>query len=212
MRYYLTSTGPMSGAAMDVRAAFRSRAALNRPDAQAQFGLYSWDLADPKGGLERGHGFSAVVNPLHPASQGSVHIHAVDPLAPPTIRANYFADEGDRAIMVAAMRRLRELADTEPLRQLIEVETAPGPEVQADEAILAAVDKAGIAGMHTVGSCRMGSDPASVVDPETRVRGIKGLRVVDASIMPVIPSGNTNAPTMALAWRAADIIQRSWAG
>ena len=210
IQYYLTGKGPMSGAAMDMRAAFCSRRGLNRPDSQAQIGLYSWNIAAQDGSLERSHGFCAVVNPLHPASRGSVHIHTADPLAPPTIRTNYFANANDRAIMVAATRLMRDLAGQEPLSQLIETESAPGPEVQSDEAILEAVGKNGITGLHTVGSCRMGSDPASVVDPETRVRGVKGLRVVDASIMPVIPSGNTNAPTMALAWRAADIIQRTW--
>lgn len=209
-RYYLTGKGPMSGAAMDMRAGFRSRKALNRPDSQAQFGLYSWDLAAQNGSLERTHGFSAIVNPLRPASRGSVHIRAADPFAPPMIRTNYFADEEDRAAMIAAAQLLRELADQEPLRQLIEAETAPGPDVQSEEAILAAVARDGITGLHTVGSCRMGNDPASVVDPEARVRGVKGLRVVDASIMPVIPSGNTNAPTMAIAWRAAEIIQRDF--
>ena len=208
VRYYLTGAGPMSGAAMDMRAAFSSRSGHNRPDAQAQLGLYSWDLAVQDGSLESAPGFCAVVNPLHPASQGSVHISTADPRALPTVLTNYFNDEADRAVMVGAFRRLRELAAQPPLRQLIEAETAPGPAVQTEEEVLSAVGKDGVAGMHTVGTCRMGHDASSVVDPATRVRGVTGLRVVDASIMPVIPAGNTNAPTMALAWRAAELIRQ----
>ena len=87
-------------------------------------------------------------------------------------------------------------------------ETLPGPAIETDAEILAAYDKLGTCGYHAIGSCRMGKDAASVVDPELKVRGVEALRVMDTSIMPSIPSGNTNGPTMAMAWRAADIILR----
>jgi choline dehydrogenase-like flavoprotein len=205
IRYYLTGDGPMSVAAIDMRACFRSNPELNRPDIQTQFGLFSWDMSgDGSGsGLEKEHGFCAVTNPITPASLGSIHIRSRDPHELPVIAANYGIAEEDRAATVAAARLLRRFADQEPLRRLIVAETTPGPEAQSDEEILASLDNTGCAGMHTVGSCRMGSDPDSVVDPDLRVRGIEGLRVIDASVFPFIPSGNTNAPVLALAWLAA---------
>ena len=207
IRYYLTGDGPMAVAAIDMRAAFRSRPELNRPDIQTQFGLYSWDLASGTGGLEREHGFCAVVNPVTPASHGSIHIASRDCTAMPEITAHYGAAREDRAATVAAARVLRHLAEQEPLCRLIVAETLPGPDAQSDDDILAALDQHGCAGMHTVGSCRMGQDAGSVVDPQLRVRGVERLRVIDASVMPFIPAGNTNAPTIALAWRAAEVIR-----
>ncbi len=209
VRYYLTGEGPMAVAAIDMRAAICSAPDLSRPDVQVQFGLYSWDLAAGTGGLEREHGFCAVVNPITPASRGSIHIASRDSSALPDITANYGEAEKDRSATVAAARLLRRFAEQEPLRQLIVSETAPGTAAQTDDDILAVLDQQGCAGMHTVGTCRMGKDVGSVVDPQLRVRGVERLRVMDASVMPFIPAGNTNGPTIAMAWRAADIIQRS---
>jgi choline dehydrogenase-like flavoprotein len=210
IRYYLTGEGPMSVAAIDMRAAFRSSPERNRANIQSQFGLFSWDVSGNPGssGLEREHGFCSVFNPITPVSTGSIHIASRDPNQFPIITANYGAAAEDRAVMVAATRILRRFAEQEPLASLIESETLPGAQAQSDEEILACLDKYGNAGMHTVGSCRMGKDAASVVDPELRVRGLEGLRVMDASVMPAIPSGNTNGPVMAMAWRAAEVIQR----
>lgn len=211
MRYYLTRGGPMAVAAIDLRAAFRSRPELNHADVQAQLGLFSWDLTGRSvSGLEDEHGFCAVVNPITSASLGSIHITSLDPNAPPQIVTNYGSASEDRAATVAAARLLREFVSREPLASLVAAETLPGPQAQSDEEILDAMDRYGCAGMHTVGSCRMGRDKGSVVDPELRVRGVEGLRVVDASIMPFIPAGNTNAPTIAMAWRAADVILRTF--
>jgi len=208
LRYYLTHDGPMAGAAIDMRAAFRSSPERNRADIQAQIGLFSWDMDGEGGALESEHGFCAVAYPMVPASMGSIHITTSDPKAFPDIDAQYGTVEDDRDRTVLAARRLREWAATEPLASLIECETVPGPDAQSDEAILASLDRYGTAGLHTVGSCRMGKDEASVVDPELRVRGMEGLRVIDASVFPVIPSGNTNAPVLALAWLAAEMISQ----
>lgn len=209
LQYYLTGDGPMASAAMDMRACFRSSPDRTRPDIQAQLGLYSWDMQASGGGLERAHGFCAVVNPIRPASRGAIHIRSSEPGDLPAITANYGSAAQDRADTVAAAKVLRDLASRDPLADLIESETVPGPAARSDEDILAAMDSLGCAGMHTVGTCRMGRDAGSVVDPELRVRGIERLRVMDASVMPFIPAGNTNAPTLAMAWRAADIIQRA---
>ena len=208
LRYYLTHDGPMSSAAIEMRLAFRSRPEVARADIQAQIGLYSWDLAGAGGGLEQTPGFCAVAYAVRPSSRGSIHIGTGDPRALPVTKPNFHSTNEDRAIMLSAARQLRQWAAQEQLAQLIEVETAPGPSAQSDEAIFDAIDQYGAAGMHTVGSCRMGRDEASVVDPEMRVRGVSGLRVIDTSVMPFIPAGNTQAPTMAMAWRAAEIIGR----
>lgn len=207
MQYYLTHAGPMSAAAIEMRAAFKSRPDAPRADIQSQFGLYSWDLTSPTGALEKTHGFCAVANMISPTSRGSVHIHTRDPNAFPAIRPGYNTSNEDRAVILSAARQLREWAKQEPLASLIECETAPGPDAQSDEALLEAANQMGNAGMHTVGSCRMGTDPDSVVDPECRVRGLEGIRVIDTSIFSFIPSGNTQAPTMALAWIAAEMIR-----
>jgi choline dehydrogenase-like flavoprotein len=207
LRYYLTGDGPMSGAAMDMRAQFRSDSALDRPDIYAVLGMFSWDLTG-KSYLEKSHGFAAVVHPLRPVSKGTVHITSTDPAKLPAIEARYGSAPEDEALTVQAVRLMRRFAGQEPLAALVEIETAPGPDAQSDGEILAALHQFGNPCMHTVGTCRMGNDPDSVVDPKLRVRGVEGLRIMDASIMPIIPSGNTNGPTLAMAWRAAEIIQR----
>jgi choline dehydrogenase len=206
LRYYLRHDGPMSAAAIEMRAAFKSRPDMPRADIQSQFGLYSWDMTSPTGALEREHGFCAVANMISPASKGSVHINTTDPDALPTIVANYNATPEDRAVLVSAARQLRQWAEQEPLASLIDHEVAPGPSAQTDAEIIAAADNQGNAGMHTVGSCRMGNDADAVVDTDLRLRGVEGVRVIDASVFPHITSGNTQAPTLALAWLAAERI------
>jgi choline dehydrogenase-like flavoprotein len=209
LRYYLTRTGPMATAALEMRAAFRSRPGLNRPDTQALFGMYSAELTTAMGKLpERDHGFCVLIYPLRPKSTGSVHIDTRDPAAPPVINANYGSHEEDRRVIVDAVRQIRRFAAQEPLAGLIASEMHPGPACASDTEILSYLDSNGMACLHAVGSCRMGRDAESVVDPELRVRGVEGLRVMDTSVMPVIPAGNTNAPTMAMAWRAAEVIRR----
>ena len=146
--------------------------------------------------------------PLRPSSKGSVHINSIDPEAVPDLVTNYRDTAEDQAVMIGAVRKAREWVGQSPLAQFVEAETMPGAEYESDEEILSAYDKHGTCGYHAVGSCGMGRVETSVVDPELRVRGVTNLRVMDTSIMPVIPSGNTNGPTMAMAWRAADVIRR----
>ena len=108
--------------------------------------------------------------------------------------------------MIGAVRKVREYIRQAPLGELIEAETRPGPQFASDEEIMEAYDRFGSCAYHAVGTCRMGNDVASVVDAKLRVRGVDGLRVIDTSTMPIIPSGTTQGPTMAMAWRAADLI------
>jgi choline dehydrogenase len=207
-RYYLTGGGPMSSAAYEIGGWFKTDAGLNRPDAQMLVAPYSFDMATHRASLEAFPGMNAVVYPLRPISRGAIHIETLDPNTPAAFSPNYRATEQDRKAMIGAIRVVREWAAKTPIKDLIVEETLPGPSIQTDAEILEAYDKLGTCGYHAIGSCRMGKDAASVVDPELRVRGVEGLRVMDTSIMPSIPSGNTNGPTMAMAWRAADVILR----
>jgi choline dehydrogenase-like flavoprotein len=150
-------------------------------------------------------------NVLRPTSLGQVNIKSTNPNELPELIPNYRSTEHDRRLMVEVIKVARRYAQQEPLKSLIVAETYPGPQALSDEEIIAAYDRYASCGFHAVGSCRMGADAASVVDPQMRVRGVENLRIMDTSIMPKIPSGNTSGPTMAMAWRGADIILRSLA-
>lgn len=208
LRYYLTGDGPMSAAAYEIGGWFKTRAGLNRPDAQMLIAPFSFDMEKQRTALEKQPGINAVVYPLRPTSRGSIHIATTDPDAAASFKPNYRSTEEDRAAMVGAVRVMRDYAAQAPLAAMIAGETMPGPAYESDAEIMDAYDRFGTCGYHAVGSCRMGKDAASVVDPTLKVRGVEGVRVIDTSIMPAIPSGNTNGPTMAMAWRAADIILR----
>lgn len=209
LQYYLTKDGPMSAGAYEIGAWFKSRPGANRPDGQFLIAPFSFDFAKMRTALEPFPGMNAVTYPLRPSSRGRIHITSTDPNAPPKLEPNYRSTDEDRQVMIACVRTMRRYAEQTPLREFIDVETMPGPEYQTDAQILDAYDRFGTCGYHAVGSCRMGSDAESVVDPELRVRGVARLRIMDTSVMPTILSGNTNGPTMAMAWRAADVIRRS---
>ena len=208
LRYYLTGDGPMAAAAYEIGGWFKTRPGLNRPDAQMLIAPFSFDMEKQRTALEKHPGINAVVYPLRPTSRGSIHIATRDPDAAASFQPNYRSTEEDRAPMIGAVRVMRDYASQAPLAAMIACETMPGPAFESDAEIMDAYDRFGTCGYHAVGSCRMGKDTASVVDPSLKVRGIEGVRVIDTSIMPAIPSGNTNGPTMAMAWRAADIILR----
>jgi choline dehydrogenase-like flavoprotein len=209
LQYYLTKDGPMSAGAYEIGAWFKSRPGANRPDGQFLIAPFSFDFAKMRTALEPFPGMNAVTYPLRPSSRGRIHIVSTDPNAPPKLEPNYRSTDEDRAVMVACVRTMRRYAEQSPLCEFIDVETMPGPEYETDAQILDAYDRFGTCGYHAVGSCRMGSDAESVVDPELRVRGVERLRIMDTSVMPTILSGNTNGPTMAMAWRAADVIRRA---
>ena len=206
-RYLLTRTGPLAST-YDITAFVRSDPALDRPDAQLTF----WSITlDPEAQTlqpEKQPGLFVMAYPLRTLSEGSVTAQSLDPAAPPRISTNFLADDYDRKVIVGVFRYLRRFVDQAPLRAFIDHETRPGSEIETDEQILEAARRDDTC-MHAVGTCRMGVDAAAVVDPLLRVRGVSGLRVVDCSVMPTQVSGNTNGPVMALAWRAAELIQAS---
>jgi choline dehydrogenase len=206
LRYYLSRGGPMSAASYEIGGWFRTRPGLSRPDAQMLVAPFSFDMAKQRKDVERFPGMNVVLYALRPTSRGSIHISTRDPAALASFTPNYRANDADRKAMVGAVRVVRDYARKSPLAEMIAEETLPGPTYQSDAEIIEAYDRFGTCAYHAVGSCRMGRDPDSVVDPQLRVRGVECLRVMDTAIMPVIPAGNTQGPTMAMAWRAADLI------
>jgi len=138
-----------------------------------------------------------------------VAIRSADPLEAPTIRANHLATESDLRATVDLTRFVRRLVAQPVLAPFLGPETMPGTDVQTDDEILNACARSDSCA-HAVGTCRMGVDPLAVVDPRLRVRGLRGLRVMDCSVMPTQVSGNTNGPVMAMAWRAASLIRQDW--
>ncbi len=144
-----------------------------------------------------------------PHSRGSVRLRSADPFEAPEIQPNYLAEEDDRRVLVAGMRLARQLLGTRALAPYLEAETLPGPAVQSDAELLDFARRYGVSSYHPVGSAQMGpaDDPGAVVDASLRVHGVPGLRVVDASVMPEMPSCNTCAPTMMIAEKAADLIR-----
>ena len=149
---------------------------------------------------------------LRPESVGHVHAKSADPRELPAIVPNFLTSQVDRDAQVAAFKLVRKIAATPQLAPFIDHERLPGAKVEGDEAIMAYIRAGGTTVHHPVGTCRMGGDPASVLDPELRVRGVDGLRVVDASVMPKLVSGNTNAPTIMIADKASAMILASAKG
>ncbi len=149
---------------------------------------------------------SVMVTAVSVASRGSLTLRSASPYAKPLIDPAYLSDKADLDVLVAGVRQAREIAATGPLASLVGGEWAPGEQVESDEAVADFVRREVATLFHPVGTCAMGAGDA-VCDPELRVRGVEGLRVVDASVMPSVPRGNTNAPTIAIAERAADLIR-----
>jgi choline dehydrogenase-like flavoprotein len=205
-RYYVTFDGPMASGAYEVGAWFKSRPDLPRPDAQILIAPFTFDYNSPTFNVETHGGMNFCVYMLRPESTGTVAIRSRDHDALPIINANYCELESDQRKMIDIIRFARKLAGQAALSGFVAGETRPGPEYQSDEELLQAHIKFGYGSYHACGTCRMGKDDASVVDPRLRVRGVDGLRVVDTSIFPFMLSGNTVGPAMATAWRAADLI------
>lgn len=209
LRYLFTSQGPLTHAAHEIGGFVKTEAHLDRPDAQVGMGLYSFHT-DDRGAvvLDPHPGITVIAYYMRPDSRGEVRIASADPAVPPIINANHLATETDRQRFIALFRWLRNLARQPALRDWIVEETGKTVGLEADEDILADAIGLGGTSFHICGTCRMGTDEGAVLDPQLRVRGVTGLRVVDTSIMPTIVSGNTNAPAMAIALNAADMILR----
>jgi len=205
LEYLLRRTGPMSMGASQVYVFARTRAELETPDIQFHFQPLSADK--PGEGLHRFSAFTASVCQLRPESRGRIRIKHPDPYAYPAIEPNYLATVTDRAAAVAGLRMTRAIAGSRAMRPFVAEELLPGPAARTDEELLEAARNIAQTIYHPTGTCAMGQGPHAVVDERLRVHGVGGLRVVDASVMPVITSGNTNAPTIMIAEKAADMIR-----
>ena len=204
LRYAAFRTGPLSIAAGTSGAFFKTHPRLATPDIQIHFLPFSTDKMGEK--LHPFSGFTASVCQLRPESRGSLRIRSADPAAPPEIRINYLATEVDRTTNVEGLKILRKILRAPALEPYVVEEVDPGEKVSTDEELLSYCRQRGSTIYHPASTCRMGSDPLAVVDQRLRLRGIEGLRVVDASVMPDLVSGNTNAPIIMIAEKASDMI------
>jgi choline dehydrogenase len=204
LRYAAFRDGPLSIAAGTSGAFFKTSPRLATPDIQVHFLPFSTDKMGEK--LHAFSGFSASVCQLRPESRGSLRIKSADPAAPPEIRINYLATEADRSANVEGLKILRRILQAPALRRFVVEEVDPGKKVSTDEELLAHCRARGSTIYHPTSTCRMGNDSLAVVDQRLRLRGIQRLRVVDASIMPDLVSGNTNAAIIMIAEKASDMI------
>ncbi len=205
LQYMLFRRGPLTMAPSQLGAFAKSDAARDTADLQYHIQPLSLDkFGQP---LHDFPAFTASVCHLRPSSRGWVRIKAADPRQHPSIKPNYLSDPADRHVAAAAMRLTRRICAAQALARYAPEEYRPGMHVQSDEDLARAAGDIGTTIFHPVGTCKMGQDALSVVDDRLRVRGLAGLRVADASIMPTITSGNTNSPTIMIAEKAADMIK-----
>lgn len=204
LQYLLLKKGPVASSLFETGGFWYADKNARSPDIQFHLGLGS--------GIEAG--VAQMTNPgvtlnsafLRPRSRGTVRLASADPSAAPLIDPNYFADPYDREMSLKGLRLAREILAQPALKRFVQVERLPGLDVLTDEQLFEYACANAKTDHHPVGTCRMGSDEAAVVSSELKVHGLEGLRVVDASIMPRVPSSNTNAPTIMIAEKAADLI------
>jgi choline dehydrogenase len=203
LKYGVTSKGLLGLPASPIRAYVRSRPGLDAPDA-----AISWIpfLADPNFKLAKQSGITAIMNILRSESTGSIHVTSGAPQTPPAVRFNFMTAQLDRDVTLEAMRITRRIMTAPAMRDIAADEITPGINIQADDELLDWVKRNAETTYHPVGTCKMGSDPMAVVDDQLRVHGMERLRVADASIMPTLTSGNTNAPSIMIGEKAARMI------
>jgi choline dehydrogenase len=201
---YLTRRkGFLSHPASPMRAFIKSREGLDAPDALLALQPL---LVTPEVKIAKDVGITVIVHQLRPESRGSIHIKTADAGAPPAIHFNFLSKRIDRDCLLATMRLARRLMGAPAMAWLEPEEFGPGPQAQSDDELLDFVARTAETTYHPVGTCKMGSDPTAVVDDQLRVRGLSGLRVADASIMPTLTSGNTNAPSIMIGEKAARMV------
>jgi choline dehydrogenase len=210
-RWRLRHSGPLTSNVAEAGGFTRTRPSLPAPDLQWHVLPTPYQregLADPKI-----RALSVLITLVDVGSRGRIRLHSADPRHKPAIDPSYLSDATDIDPLVEGVRMAREFACAAPLAKICKSELSPGPEVRSDSAVREFIRRDLGTLFHPVGTCAMGGDSrlaatrlTSVVDPELRVRGVERLRVVDASVMPAVPRGNTNAPTIAIAERAADLI------
>jgi choline dehydrogenase len=208
VRYVATRKGILALNPTLVYCFWRSDPGIATSDLQLTFTPASY-REGVQGELDLEPGMTIASWQQRPESRGWVRLSSADPFEAPVIQPNYLAEESDRRVLLAGMKLARRLLRTEPLRPYYDYEAFPGEKAQSDDELLGAAKQRGTTTFHPAGTCRMGpaGDPLAVVDDELRVHGIDGLRVIDASVMPSIPSANLNAATLMIADKASDLIR-----
>src|ERR1700732_4766494 len=209
LRYALFRKGFLASVGAPMRAFVCSREGLEAPDL-----LLGWvpmlTVQGPNGPrIAKQSGFTCYAHPMRPESKGRIHITAADPRRPPAINFNFLSSPPDAELTVRAVRIARAIMTAPAMAPFQVTEIAPGADQTTDDEILQWVKQAAETTYHPVGTCKMGSDPMAVVDAQLRVHGITGLRVADASIMPTLTSGNTNARSIMIGEKAADMVLSS---
>jgi len=206
VRWVLFGNGALTFGATSAMVFTRSRDGLSSPDIQLLFAPVSFE-PDRKNVLERQPGMAVAVCPARPDSRGTIMAVSANPFEPPAIRPNYLSAENDLHVMLSGIRQTRKIFAAPAIAPYSAGETRPGTPIETIEDVRKFAQASGTTIYHPVGTCKMGEDPMAVVDSRLRVRGVAGLRVVDASVMPTVTTGNTNAPTIMIAEKAADMIR-----
>lgn len=206
LEYFLTRAGPLMTGAGPIGMFVKTRPELESPDVQYQFFAGSMEKAGEP--LHPWPGCGGVTIPCRPESRGWLRIASPDPEKPPALQPNYLATQNDRDTMIAGIRVLRSVFEAPAMQKLVAEEYMPGKDVQTDEQWLDHVKRTSGTTYHQTSTCTMGTHPMAVVDPALRVHGMEGLRVADASVMPTVISGNTNAATIMIGEKAAEMVLR----
>jgi len=207
LEYLFNQSGPMSMAPSQLGIFTKSDASFETANLQYHVQPLSLEkFGDP---VHPFPAFTASVCNLRPQSRGSIHLKSPDFRDQPAIAPNYLSADADKKVAVDSIRLTRKIANQPALAPYRPEEFKPGPSYETEDDLVKAAGNIGTTIFHPVGTCRMGADPASVVDPQLRLRGLDGLRIADASIMPTITSGNTNSPTIMIAEKAATMIMES---
>ncbi len=206
-QHMVARKGPLGSGPVDVGGFVKLLPSAAIPDLQFHFLPWGVGLpTDDNVAIMVGRHVSILPSMIYPKSVGEIRLRSADPMQGPAIDPRYFSDAADLETLVAGIKLSREIAATGPLASVLGKETFPGPAVTSDDALRAAVRKYCNTIFHPTGTCRMGTDGQAVVDPELRVRGLSGIRIADASVMPRIIGGNINAPVIMIAEKAADLV------
>jgi choline dehydrogenase len=206
LEYYMFHRGPLAMISSPAALFARTRPELASPDIKISMSPFSAER--PQDGLHRFSGFTSIAYQLRPESRGEIKLKSPDPFDAPAVHPNYLSAETDQRTIVAGLKLIRRILANPHMQHLIDREFQPGPAVETDEQLLDYARRRGGTVYHPTSTCRMGSDPLAVVNAELRVRGIDGLRVADASIMPTVVSGNTNAATIMIGEKLADMARQ----
>ena len=204
LEYYMFHRGPLAMISSPAALFARTRPELASPDIKISISPFSAER--PQDGLHRFSGFTSIAYQLRPESRGEIKLKSPDPFDAPAVHPNYLATETDQRTIVAGLKLVRRILANPHLQHFIASEFQPGPEIESDEQLLDYARRRGGTVYHPTSTCKMGSDPLAVVDAELKVHGIGGLRVADASIMPQVPGGNTNAPSIMIGEKCAAMV------